>query len=125
MKLAPPLASVGFWQTYDLQETTTPMCGKDIMRQMIGRFTTVKTIRCRMQGMTRCALFCVVVISLFEWSEAWNVAKAAEAPAAVQFRKEIQPILQQYCYDCHGDGVDKGKISLDEFKSDEAMLADR
>lgn len=50
---------------------------------------------------------------------------AAEPNAADRFRKEIQPILSQYCYDCHGDGSDKGGIVLDEFKSDDAMLKDR
>ncbi|HTD66893.1 MAG TPA: DUF1592 domain-containing protein, partial [Candidatus Limnocylindria bacterium] len=41
-----------------------------------------------------------------------------------QFRKEVQPILKEYCYDCHGDGANKGQVAFDEFKSDEALLAD-
>ena len=50
------------------------------------------------------------------------LAVGAEVPAAAQFRKDIQPILKEYCYDCHGDGEKKGKIAFDELKTDEALL---
>ena len=33
----------------------------------------------------------------------------------VSFKKEIEPLLQDYCYDCHGDGADKGDFSMDEY----------
>lgn len=44
-------------------------------------------------------------------------------PWADEFRKDIQPILSQYCSDCHFDGTHKGNVALDEFKSDDALLA--
>jgi len=50
---------------------------------------------------------------------------AAQAPASARFEKEILPILKTYCYDCHGDGSSKGKVSLDEFKTHAELLADR
>jgi len=50
--------------------------------------------------------------------QAWT----AENPAAAHFRKEVQPILVEYCYDCHGDGMNKGKVAFDEFKSDDELL---
>ena len=28
-----------------------------------------------------------------------------EAPATARFREDVQPILKEYCYDCHGDGA--------------------
>ncbi len=34
----------------------------------------------------------------------------------------IQPILNQYCYGCHGNGEKKGNVAFDEFDSDEALL---
>ncbi|HKS36610.1 MAG TPA: DUF1592 domain-containing protein, partial [Verrucomicrobiae bacterium] len=46
----------------------------------------------------------------------------AENPAAAHFRKDVQPILVKYCYDCHGDGMNKGKVAFDEFKSDDELL---
>jgi len=57
-----------------------------------------------------------------------GVMAAAALPAyssasADDFEAKIQPILAQHCYDCHGDGMAKGKVSLDEFKSREEMLA--
>lgn len=50
-------------------------------------------------------------------------APAVELPAAAHFREKIQPILSQYCYDCHADGANKGGVAFDEFKSDDAILA--
>ncbi len=41
-----------------------------------------------------------------------------------EFRERIQPLLQKYCFDCHGDGASKGKVTLDTFASDEALLGD-
>ena len=43
-------------------------------------------------------------------------AGMAAADAAREFKDKIEPLLQDYCYDCHGDGAKKGDISLDEFK---------
>jgi hypothetical protein len=45
---------------------------------------------------------------------------AAELPAAVHFRKDVQPILKQFCSDCHLDGAKKGGVAFDEFTADEA-----
>lgn len=30
-----------------------------------------------------------------------------------EYQKTIEPFLQQYCFDCHGDGSSKGNLSLD------------
>ena len=51
-------------------------------------------------------------------------AIAAELPAGAEFRKNIQPLLKEYCYDCHADGAKKGGVAFDEFKSDQTMVAD-
>jgi hypothetical protein len=47
-----------------------------------------------------------------------------EANPVPDFAKEVQPVLAKYCYDCHGEGMSKGQVSLDEFKSAEEMLND-
>ena len=33
------------------------------------------------------------------------------------FHSDIEPILDSYCYDCHGFGTSKGGVTLDEFTS--------
>lgn len=43
-------------------------------------------------------------------------APAAD-PAFETFQREIQPVLEKYCFDCHGAGVDKGGVKLDAFQS--------
>ena len=44
-------------------------------------------------------------------------------PAMETFKKDIQPMLETYCYSCHGDGESEGGVTLDAFK-DEASLKD-
>jgi hypothetical protein len=45
------------------------------------------------------------------------LAGAAE-PALATFQREIQPLLEEHCYECHGDGKSKGGVSLEGFKTD-------
>ncbi|MES2696556.1 MAG: hypothetical protein V4773_24010, partial [Verrucomicrobiota bacterium] len=50
-------------------------------------------------------------------------ADAKAAAAATNYHKNVAPILEKYCYDCHGNGLNKGKVSFDSFTSDDEMLA--
>jgi hypothetical protein len=52
-------------------------------------------------------------------------AAAAEPGVSSRFHKEIRPLLEQYCWDCHGDGMEKGKVSFDGLKSGKEALAKR
>ena len=36
-------------------------------------------------------------------------AGIAAADATREFKEKIEPLLQDYCYDCHGDGAKKGE----------------
>src|SRR5438874_4577881 len=47
---------------------------------------------------------------------------AADPPAVADFQKTVQPILKEYCYDCHGDGAKKGGIAYDELKTSGEIL---
>jgi len=48
-------------------------------------------------------------------------ASAAATPDLEIFQKDVQPILDEYCYDCHGNGNKKGGVQLDGFESDSAL----
>src|SRR5690349_6494856 len=36
---------------------------------------------------------------------------------AASFGSTVLPFLQEYCYQCHGNGVQKGDLALDRFKT--------
>jgi hypothetical protein len=38
--------------------------------------------------------------------------------ALSSFHQEIAPVLDQYCYDCHGGGSSKGGVDLDDFRTE-------
>jgi hypothetical protein len=52
-------------------------------------------------------------------------ASALAAPGTPEFHKDIRPILEEYCFDCHADGVNKGKVAFDEFESDADLRSNR
>ncbi len=37
------------------------------------------------------------------------------------YAKEIKPILEKYCWDCHGDGAEKGDLNLDAYTDDASI----
>src|SRR4051794_27896350 len=41
------------------------------------------------------------------------------------FEKQVLPVFNEYCWDCHADGMDKGNIVLDKFKTYGDSLKDR
>lgn len=41
------------------------------------------------------------------------------------YNQRILPLLQKYCYDCHGDGTDKGDFALDEYADFAKLIADK
>lgn len=49
----------------------------------------------------------------------------APAMADEVFKKEIQPLLVEYCFDCHGDGSKEGDFRMDTYKDLSAHLDDR
>jgi len=54
-----------------------------------------------------------------------NLAPRTDASAAARFHDEVEPILADHCYGCHGNGIKKGNVTLDAFTSDDALLARR
>jgi hypothetical protein len=64
-------------------------------------------------------------LSFIAFTTASGFAAAAPATAAANFHQNIEPLLSKYCYDCHGNGVGKGRVAFDEFASDADVLANR
>ncbi|MDP3070316.1 MAG: DUF1592 domain-containing protein [Opitutaceae bacterium] len=44
-------------------------------------------------------------------------ACGAAEPSLEGFRRDVQPLLAKYCYDCHGDSHAKGGVTLDDPKA--------
>ncbi len=53
-----------------------------------------------------------------------SIAKGPAAAIATRFTRDVQPLMQKYCYNCHGGGKHKGDITLDKFTSFEHVMAD-
>jgi hypothetical protein len=49
--------------------------------------------------------------------------RADEKTAAAAFHAKVEPLLSKYCADCHFNGIDKGEVAFDAFKSDKDILA--
>jgi len=47
------------------------------------------------------------------------------AVAGKTFAKDIRPLMETYCWDCHGDGADKGEVNFDAFTDEASVLAAR
>jgi hypothetical protein len=73
-------------------------------------------------GCTRRHWAAQFAVAAVVWSLPWLLAVGTEPPVSTQFRQEVQPILKEYCYDCHGDGESKGKVAFDELKSNDALM---
>ena len=43
-------------------------------------------------------------------------------PSITEYRTVISPILEKHCYECHGDGYDKGKVAFDILETDQQIL---
>ncbi len=73
-----------------------------------------------------CSLYLAMVAALLAWAAAFAPVSFAQRPASIeQYHEKIQPILESYCYNCHGFGMNEGGRTFDQFASDDAMLADR
>src|SRR6476620_4586463 len=50
------------------------------------------------------------------------VSAADTDPRVAHYKEKIEPVLLQYCFDCHGDGEKKGGLAFDEFKNTNDLL---
>jgi hypothetical protein len=47
---------------------------------------------------------------------------AANRSAILEYEEHIAPILEAHCYECHGDGHDKGRVAFDTLFTDDEIL---
>jgi Protein of unknown function (DUF1592)/Protein of unknown function (DUF1588)/Protein of unknown function (DUF1587)/Protein of unknown function (DUF1585)/Protein of unknown function (DUF1595)/Ca-dependent carbohydrate-binding module xylan-binding/Planctomycete cytochrome C len=67
---------------------------------------------------TRLALLFVLFVALPQSS------RAASKNRSIDFHKQVAPLLDKYCYSCHGNGKHKGDVALDTYKSMGDLVAD-
>jgi mono/diheme cytochrome c family protein len=80
----------------------------------------------------RLATAVLLSLLLFGWRAVDAHAQSATVPSPVsgsvsnsgsaEFRAHVRPILENYCFDCHGDGAHKGNVAFDALKSDQDIL---
>ncbi|MFT5468490.1 MAG: hypothetical protein ACI8UO_003599 [Verrucomicrobiales bacterium] len=78
--------------------------------------------------MTRLKIFGLIGILALFGAGAWTrfapakMGGIATNQSRLSFKEDIEPILIRYCFDCHGDGMDKGDVALDTFENSEQLL---
>lgn len=58
----------------------------------------------------------MVAACLFLWSPAITPC-SAQSPVEVRWQQEIQPLVQEYCLDCHSGAEPDGSLDLEQFTS--------
>ena len=67
-----------------------------------------------------CVLLAVAATGYWAWRQ-----NLAEQGPRYTYDEDIEPLLAAYCYDCHGDGMDKGSIELTEYEHLEDLMGNR
>ena len=52
-----------------------------------------------------------------------GLAAARPAETLAAYHASVRPILERHCFDCHGNGIAKGGVTLDAFASDAEVTA--
>ncbi|HUQ09246.1 MAG TPA: DUF1592 domain-containing protein [Steroidobacteraceae bacterium] len=51
-------------------------------------------------------------------------SEANSEPASIEvYETTVLPLLEKHCYECHGDGYDKGKVAFDQLETPDQILA--
>ncbi len=53
------------------------------------------------------------------------LAPVLSLAAPLSYVKDVRPVLEKYCWDCHGDGASKGDVVLDNDKDEAAIARNR
>src|SRR5262245_52934417 len=64
------------------------------------------------------------VVTALVMALGFALAVAAESPRLpTDYDQRVQPLLESYCYGCHGYGSKEGNLALDQFRSEADALA--
>jgi hypothetical protein len=77
------------------------------------------------EGIVIMLSFLSIRVSKVGMAFAFLTGVACADDVATAYREKIGPLLENYCFDCHGDGISKGKFSMDDFKDLPTHLKDR
>ena len=58
--------------------------------------------------------FFIFIRRLIPWFSIWFFSLGYGKVKSFNFENEIIPLLEEYCYDCHGEGAKKGGFKIDE-----------
>lgn len=75
-----------------------------------------------------CFLLAGLVATLNAWArpiELFERSSQGKRQAKVTYQKDIAPLLNEYCYGCHGNGKKKGGVALDGYKDAAATAKDQ
>ena len=75
-------------------------------------------------GLPALGLFAWVIATVLVGPLAPRGARADDRPMAARFTEDVQPVLEQYCFGCHGLGAKKGGVALDAFADEDAARRD-
>jgi mono/diheme cytochrome c family protein len=71
---------------------------------------------------SRC-LACLALAAVAAGSAARAEGPPAGESVLARYTDDVQPILGQYCFGCHGSGAKKGGVALDAFADEKAALS--
>ncbi|MEM7314894.1 MAG: DUF1592 domain-containing protein, partial [Planctomycetota bacterium] len=75
------------------------------------------------QDFSKLTLPTVIFFSL--WASClFAQSKGDQGNAETQYSETVKPLLEEFCYGCHGDGGDEGGLELDRHEKWPAMMAD-
>src|SRR5262245_51607946 len=64
-----------------------------------------------------------VLLLLIWFGPPYPALTAAPETSPVTYTLEIVPLLERYCFSCHGHGKHKGDLALDSWKDEASALA--
>ena len=58
--------------------------------------------------------FFIALRRFVPWLSIWFFSVGYGKTSSLNFESEVIPLLEEYCYDCHGEGAKKGGFKIDE-----------